>query len=1263
MGSMVRRGFGWGTAAAWLAVLALAAGCGSSGDDTQTDNGGDADTTDTPTDDTTDRPDTDGRDVPDGEAGPECGNGTVDGTEQCDDGNTVDGDGCDADCTWTCDPTDDTCPVEQHCDAATHMCVAGCRADAACTDPLAYCDTDAHECVECLTNECDPGFVCVDFACVAGCDETSPCGTGFECCGGGCVDTTTSLTHCGACDTLCDVTNGTPACVAGACTVESCDTNFADCNDDVTDGCETTTDTDLANCGTCANACPTRANATIACTAGSCEFACTDPFADCNGLADDGCEADTDTDSANCGTCTNGCLVPSGTPGCVAGLCTVGGCDTGFGDCNGDVTDGCETNTATDLLNCGTCANACGTPANGTATCATGVCAIDTCAAGYTDCDGDFGNGCEIQTAADPANCGTCANVCSVTHATAGCASGLCTVGTCDTGWADCNTTVSDGCEVDTTTDVANCGTCTNLCATPAHGTAGCAASVCGVSSCDTGWGNCNGLAADGCETDTTTAVANCGTCGTVCPAPLHAAASCAGGTCGMGACTAPWGDCNADPADGCEIQLNTIIDCGACGRACSSTYGTPSCTGSPAACAIACYTNYGNCDSNVDNGCEADLRTDNNNCGACGNVCISGRVCVGSTCIVAPPANDTRAGAIAIAMTNPATTLTTNTTSAVNNTAGTCGCTSGNDVFYSFTLTAPELVYADTIGTAFDTSLFLQDSAGVNLTAAGVTGGTVCSDNGGVGCTSGNQSMILAYLNAGTYYLVLSGCASGAATIHFQHLPVGNGTLSQIATLAGTLTLTGTTSGTGRVAATCGNNGAGPENTHWLVTCPTFASTVFSASTVGGAAWDTVLEERSAARAPVSVCNDDQCNGVQSTVTGTIPAGAGLHAFYVHGYSTTSMGAYTMTVVAGGCPATQTQCGAACRALLTDPVNCGCCGTVCPTPANATPGCAAGACGIGACNVGWGNCDGSAANGCETNTTNNNANCGGCGIVCGTGTSCVASACRPTNDLCTAATPINLTLGSRIAVSGRTTNAYHNITAPAGCATAPTAPDVYYSFTLTRRELVYVDSFGSTYDTVLFFANGCATPIGATTTGDRVCDNDRGGICTTGGTASQIVALLAPGTYYLVVSGNGTASGAFTLNLEHLAVGNDTVTPLAAGTTLQAGATAGTGVLSHSCGWGTLSPEDNFWWRTCPESASGSFTANTCSGATWDTVLALYNGSGVGNLCNDDVGGTCGFRSTITGTVAAGAGLHLLILDGFGDTSLGTYSMAVTRP
>jgi hypothetical protein len=107
----------------------------------------------------------------------------------------------------------------------------------------------------------------------------------------------------------------------------------------------------------------------------------------------------------------------------------------------------------------------------------------------------------------------------------------------------------------------------------------------------------------------------------------------------------------------------------------------------------------------------------------------------------------------------------------------GSCGCTSGNDVFYRFTLTAPELVYADTIGATWDTSLFLQSSTGTNLTSAGTTGGITCNDDYGLCPTSGTgsigrQSQIMARLGPGTYFLVLSGCSQGAAAIRFQHLP-----------------------------------------------------------------------------------------------------------------------------------------------------------------------------------------------------------------------------------------------------------------------------------------------------------------------------------------------------------------------------------------------------------------------------------------------------------------------------------------------------------
>jgi hypothetical protein len=204
--------------------------------------------------------------------------------------------------------------------------------------------------------------------------------------------------------------------------------------------------------------------------------------------------------------------------------------------------------------------------------------------------------------------------------------------------------------------------------------------------------------------------------------------------------------------------------------------------------------------------------------------------------------------------------------------------------VFYRFTLTGTEIVYADTSGTTWDTSLFLQNSAGTNLSATGLPAyGEVCNDDNGLsGCSAGfpRQSQILAGLTAGTYYLVLSGCGAGASTIHFQHLPAGNGTLAALGPGAG-LVVSGTTSGTGSLSGSCCSTG--PENTYYWYTCPAFGGGAFSASTCSRASWDTELEQRSAARATVAVCNDDFCAS-QSQVSSTLPAGAGLHTLYLDG-------------------------------------------------------------------------------------------------------------------------------------------------------------------------------------------------------------------------------------------------------------------------------------------------------------------------------------------------------------------------------------------
>jgi hypothetical protein len=65
--------------------------------------------------------------------------------------------------------------------------------------------------------------------------------------------------------------------------------------------------------------------------------------------------------------------------------------------------------------------------ANGTAECnpANGTCQISACDAGFGDCDGDPTNGCETDLRSDAANCGRCGFVCGATPGQI-CVNGFC---------------------------------------------------------------------------------------------------------------------------------------------------------------------------------------------------------------------------------------------------------------------------------------------------------------------------------------------------------------------------------------------------------------------------------------------------------------------------------------------------------------------------------------------------------------------------------------------------------------------------------------------------------------------------------------------------------------------------------------------------------------------------------------------------------------------------------------------------------------------
>ncbi|MEZ4394039.1 MAG: hypothetical protein R3A48_23440 [Polyangiales bacterium] len=548
-----------------------------------------------------------------------------------------------------CVPSADACPRGEYC-AAGNVCVQGCRDDEACgggggsdagvdggVGRALRCDTSTRACVECVVDaHCPAGTLCVGSVCVAGCTDTRGCPGAQQCCNGACADPASSIAHCGGCGTVCAVANAMPACQNGMCTVGACTAPFADCDRLPANGCEAHTLTDVAHCGGCGLRCEARPNATVSCEAGRCAFACAPGFADCDGVADNGCEVDLQTDVTRCGACGNACSPPNGTAACVAGRCAVAACATGFGDCDGNASNGCEADLRSATAHCGGCGNACPARPNAFPGCLAGRC-VASCVTGSQDCDGDESNGCEADLRVSLDHCGACGRPCRPARGVGVCAMGACRVASCDPGFADCDGDPSNGCEVSLQSDVSHCGACGSACSV-SGGTPVCVGAVCGLGMCAAGRGDCDGNSGNGCETDLATAASHCGACGNACALP-NATASCAGGRCAVASCDAGFADCDGNPSNGCEVNLRADArHCGACQSACAPANGAGACVSGR--CAVAsCNAGFADCDGDPSNGCEVILASDAAHCGACGARCqVANAVpaCASGRCVVA---------------------------------------------------------------------------------------------------------------------------------------------------------------------------------------------------------------------------------------------------------------------------------------------------------------------------------------------------------------------------------------------------------------------------------------------------------------------------------------------------------------------------------------------------------------------------------------------------------------------------------------------------
>lgn len=115
------------------------------------------------------------------------------------------------------------------------------------------------------------------------------------------------------------------------------------------------------------------------------------------------------------------CALPNAEARCAnSGSCSIAACKDAYSDCNGEGGDGCEVDTGRDEENCGACANACDGE-NAVMACSSGVCTVVLCLEGFGDCDGRASNGCETDVSADPSHCGGCDQPCAGTCANAIC--------------------------------------------------------------------------------------------------------------------------------------------------------------------------------------------------------------------------------------------------------------------------------------------------------------------------------------------------------------------------------------------------------------------------------------------------------------------------------------------------------------------------------------------------------------------------------------------------------------------------------------------------------------------------------------------------------------------------------------------------------------------------------------------------------------------------------------------------------------------------
>ncbi|GAA6003389.1 hypothetical protein JCM10207_000310 [Rhodosporidiobolus poonsookiae] len=329
-----------------------------------------------------------------------------------------------------------------------------------------------------------------------------------------------------------------------------------------------------------------------------------------------------DSDVNNCGRKNNQCKSDwlfGGGKQCVNGACAPQYCNNLF-DFNW-LTGNCQ-DVSSDTSNCGKCGQTCKASDIDNATgakCVSGSCYPTSCSSGYTV----SGNTCKlnVDTTSDVNNCGKVNNKCPSSYSNGSgsvCVNSQCQPKSCNNGY-DWDASANK-CR-DVTSDLNNCGRCGQTCQFP-FGSGSCKNGQCTLTSCLSGYTMSNGACT---KVDTSSDPQNCGRVGNACSYD-NGVAGCKSGTCYLDSCKSGytlkttnfffWSSTTCEAIDTSSDEDN----CGKVGNACpkSVLYGSaPTC--SKGQCVSNCYSGYTWNPSSLT--CQ-NTNTDLDNCGALNQKC-----------------------------------------------------------------------------------------------------------------------------------------------------------------------------------------------------------------------------------------------------------------------------------------------------------------------------------------------------------------------------------------------------------------------------------------------------------------------------------------------------------------------------------------------------------------------------------------------------------------------------------------------------------------